>query len=155
MKPVFLLLLILFNLGFMNKTEAKNDLNKLSWIIGRWVSENGDSKSYEQWTKVNDTLYEGSSETIKNGDTTFTEKLKIQKTGNDIFYTADVKHNPAPVNFKLVSADDDEAVFENMEHDFPKRITYKSENGNLHAWIEGPGKTGEWIKIDFFMALMR
>ena len=126
-------------------------MEKLLWIIDKWVSSDGESKSYERWEKINDSLFEGCSETIKSGETIFSEKLKIQKTGNDIFYIADVSHNPEPVKFKLTSLDDIEAVFENPEHDFPKKITYKNENGSLHAWIEGPAKNGEWKKIDFFM----
>ena len=143
------------NFTVMAGTDSTNDMDKLAWIIDNWVSGEGGSKSYEHWKKINETLYEGSSETIKNGDTIFNEKLKIQKTGDEIFYIADVKHNPQPVYFKLVSVSENEAVFENMEHDFPKRVTYKNESGNLHAWIEGPGKNGDWKKVDFFMSKMR
>ena len=46
-------------------------------------------------------------------------------------------------------------MFENPNHDFPQKISYKNEDGNLHAWIEGPGKDGNWKKIDFYMAKAR
>jgi hypothetical protein len=136
-------------------SQTENKMEKLSWILDKWVSKDSNSISYETWSKVNSDLFEGHSQTIKNGDTVFSEKLKIQKIGNDIFYIADVKHNPAPVAFKLTSITDNEAVFENPEHDFPKKITYKNEDGNLHAWIEGRVKNNQWQKIDFFMSKTR
>jgi len=134
---------------------TQTDFDKLSWIIDRWVSTDGESTSYEHWEKISDSLFAGGSETVKNGDTVFNEKLKLIKEGDEIFYVADVKHNPAPVKFKLTSISDNEAVFENPEHDFPQKITYKLIDGNLHAAIEGPGKKGEWRKVDFFMNRMR
>lgn len=140
------------------KTEiAKTEMEKLSWIFDRWVSKDADAEttSYEHWEKVSEDLFTGGSETIKNGDTLFSEKLKVEKTGNDIHYIADVKHNAAPVKFKLTSVSDTEAVFENPNHDFPQKIIYKLENGTLHASIEGPGKSGAWKKIDFYMNKMR
>jgi hypothetical protein len=97
----------------------------------------------------------GKNKTIRNGDTVFNEKLKIEKIGDEIFYIADVKHNAAPVYFKLTSLNDNEAVFENPQHDFPQKIVYKNIDGNLNASIEGPGKEGKWKKIDFIMNKMR
>jgi hypothetical protein len=134
---------------------SQTDFEKLSWIVDRWVSTDGDATSYEHWEKVSNDLIVGSSETIKNGDTVFHEKLKIAKEGDDIFYIAEVKHNPAPVKFKLTSISDNQAVFENPEHDFPQKIVYKNTDGNLHASIEGPGKDGKWRKVDFIMNKMR
>jgi len=149
--------LLLYLVIFINFSMAQNkpDMEKLSWIIDRWISNDGESTSYEHWEKQNKNLFIGGSETVKNGDTIFNEKLKIEKIGDDIFYIADVKHNPALVYFKMTTLSDDEAVFENPEHDFPQKIIYKHKDGNLHASIEGPGKNGVWKKIDFVMNRMR
>jgi hypothetical protein len=139
----------------MGYSQNKSDMEKLSWIVDRWVSSNGESTSYEHWEKVSETMFTGSSETVKNGDTLFSEKLKIEFTDGNIYYVADVKHNPEPVKFKLISFSESEAVFENPEHDFPQKITYKHVEGNLHASIEGPGKNNTWKKIDFHMNRIR
>jgi hypothetical protein len=149
-----LIVLLIINSGGIMAQE-KTDMHKLLWIIDSWVSAGGESSSYEEWKKINDSLYEGSSKTVKNGEVTFSEILKIEKTPEGIFYVADVKHNPAPVKFKLTEVSDSTAVFENPEHDFPKKITYKNEEGNLHAFIEGPGKDGKNKQIDFYMTKMR
>lgn len=131
------------------------DMKKLEWIVDKWISKSNESVTIETWEIVNDSLFSGNSVTSESGKEVFTEKLKIEKRGNDIYYVADVAHNPAPVSFKLMSLSDTTVVFENLEHNFPKRITYQNENGSLHAWIEGPAKDGEWKKIDFFMQNMR
>ncbi len=146
------LLLIFINLP-VKKIMAQNinKMEKLSWIVDNWISTDGEKKSLEHWEKVNDDLFIGGSETVKNRDTLFAEKLKIERTGDDIFYIADVKHNPGPVKFKLTSYTETSAVFENPLHDFPQKIIYMLEEGKLHASIEGPGKEGKWHKIDFFM----
>lgn len=136
-------------------SQDKPEMEKLSWILDKWVSKDSGNTSYESWVKISDDLYEGSSNTVKDNVITFEEKLKIQKTDSGIFYIADVKQNTEPVQFRLTSVTGDEAVFENPEHDFPKIISYKNEDGNLHAWIEGRGKNGEPEKIDFFFYKMR
>lgn len=152
----FTVLLLIFILGVMPSFSqmTSSDLEKLSWIIDRWVSSNGESTSYEHWEKVSETQFIGGSETIKNGDTVFSEKLKIELIDGSVYYIADVAHNPAPVKFKLTFLTDSEAVFENPEHDFPQKISYKYIDGNLNASIEGPSKSG-WKKVDFIMNRMR
>jgi len=134
----------------MSNAQSKPAMEQISWMFDKWVSSGRETTSYEEWTKVNDSLYEGASKTIKNGEIIFEERLKIFSDKGNIFYAAVVAHNPAPVYFKLISADSNTAVFENNEHDFPQKITYRIEEGNLHAFIEGPGKNGEWKTVDFF-----
>jgi hypothetical protein len=139
----------------MSNAQTNRNLDEVAWIADSWIISSGDAVTHEHWTKVSDTLFEGGSETIKNGDTIFSEKLKIIVKDNDIFYVADVKHNPAPVYFKLVYSDSNKAVFENPEHDFPQKITYELSGGDLHAYIEGNGKDRKWKKVDFYFTRRR
>lgn len=131
-------------------SNCMNNLKELEWLVDNWVSSGNESVMYEEWVKVNDSLFEGCSKTVKNGEVIFKEKLKIVCENGNIYYVADVSHNPEPVWFKLTSNESQKAVFENPEHDFPRKITYIIEDGNLHAFIEGPGKSGEWKKADFY-----
>lgn len=149
----YIILIIIFNLQLM--AQEKTDMQKLLWIADSWVSASGETTSYEEWKVINDDLFEGGSKTIKEGKVIFSESLKIEKTADGIYYVADVAHNPAPVKFKLTNVTDTSAVFENPDHDFPKKITYLLEEGNLHAFIEGPGKDGNTKKVDFYMQKMR
>jgi hypothetical protein len=57
----------------------------------------------------------------------------------------------AEASFKLVKYENQEAVFENPQHDFPQRIIYKLEkDGSLAAAIEGMSK-GQLKRIGFPM----
>jgi len=54
-----------------------------------------------------------------------------------------------PVVFKLTKNSDNEAVFENLQHDFPQRIIYRRESADaLFARVEGSEK-GVNKAIDF------
>jgi len=149
----YLILITILSIQLM--AQEKTDMQKLLWIADSWVSASGETTSYEEWKVINDNLYEGGSKTVKEGKTIFSETLKIESTAEGIYYVADVAHNTAPVKFKLTSVSDTSAVFENPLHDFPQKITYLLEEGNLHAIIEGPGKDGKIKKVDFFMQKMR
>lgn len=151
----YLLILIFIIMSKTAYSQNNADMQKLLWIVDKWVSQSETSTSYEHWEKTNETLYTGGSETIKNGDTVFAEKLKIELIEGKVYYIADVAHNPAPVKFLLTEVNENSAIFENPEHDFPQKITYINENGILHAVIEGPGKDGKTKKVDFFMQKMR
>ena len=124
-------------------------IEKLSWVIGRWENVNGDKGVGERWVKLNATTLGGVGYSFERQDTTFTETLRIEQINSDIFYVADVPHNPGPVRFKLVQFDEHSAVFENPKHDFPNRIIYiRQGKDSLHVRIEGMGET-EGRKADF------
>lgn len=140
----------------MSYTQSNSQMEMLSWIVDRWISTDGETNSYEHWEKAGDNLFVGGSETVKNGDTVFAEKLKIELIEGTVYYIADVSHNLAPVRFKLTQINENSAVFENPEHNFPQKISYRLVDGTtLHAAIEGPSRKGEWKKIDFIMNRMR
>jgi hypothetical protein len=150
------ILLIFSHTSSQDKNLMDERFQKLSWIIDRWISLPGESITYENWSKVDDTTFSGESHTVKNGDTVFTEQLRIEKIDDDVYYTAIVKHNPAPVHFKLVELCETKAVFENPEHDFPNRIIYMlKDDGSMYARIEGKNKKGEEVNGEFFYTRAR
>jgi Domain of unknown function (DUF6265) len=151
----FCVLLIFFLFISMSDSQDKNTIEnpieKLSWIVDRWVSNDEESITYENWEMEDDTTFSGESYTVKNGDTVFNEQLKIEKIAEDVYYTAIVKHNPDPVHFKLVELGENKVVFENPEHDFPNKIMYMlKKDGSLYARIEGKNKKGEDVTGEFF-----
>jgi hypothetical protein len=52
-------------------------------------------------------------------------------------------------DFVLVRLEEQRAVFENLEHDFPKRIIYEREGDHLTSRIEGKvdrqSRSREWM----------
>jgi hypothetical protein len=124
-------------------------VERLAWLEGRWQGESGGVAMEEQWTSVRGGALLGLHRDVKAGRMVSFEFLRIQATPQGTFYYASPNSRP-PVAFRLVEAADRRAVFENPEHDFPKRILYWLDAaGALHARIEGPqgGKTvaEEWV----------
>jgi hypothetical protein len=81
----------------------------------------------------------GMSRTVARGRTVAFEFLRIEAREGRLAYLASPGGRPA-TRFELVRSAEGEAVFENLAHDFPKRIHYrKLPDGGLLARIEGDG----------------
>ena len=93
---------------------------------------------YEGWQKINDTLLQGGSYKIKGHDTIYLERVSLKHTPKGIFYVPIVKeNNMQTVSFKLTSHNNNSFVFENPEHDFPKRVIYELvSSDSMHAYID-------------------
>lgn len=53
------------------------------------------------------------------------EALRLLQLADAVFYVAKVAHNPYPVGFRLTECGDGLLVFENPQHDFPRRLRYE------------------------------
>ncbi|WP_298760448.1 DUF6265 family protein [uncultured Psychroserpens sp.] len=102
-------------------------MSKLDFLKGTWKIENKDT--YESWEKK-EGLYIGSSYKIVNEEKHITETLSIQKLNEEIIYSALVpsQNNGKTISFTLNMEKDDVLSFENLAHDFPKKIQYKKVN---------------------------
>ncbi|MGH7178102.1 MAG: DUF6265 family protein [Tepidisphaeraceae bacterium] len=129
-------------------STAPSDLDKVAFIAGSWVSEKDGTTTEEHWTVPQAGTMLAVARTMKDGKTVFFEYLRIEASADGVAYIAQPRGR-APTSFKLNESTDTRAVFENPEHDFPRRIIYSREGENLRARIEGTrnGKpTGqEWL----------
>jgi hypothetical protein len=67
----------------------------------------------------------------------FFEYLRIEARLDGIYYVAHPRGRPG-TDFKLTGFDGREAIFENPEHDFPKRVLYRRDpDGSLTARVDG------------------
>lgn len=128
--PALLLMLLL---APMLKSEP---LDQLAFLSGCWALQSGTVTVEEQWNRPAGGLMLGTSRTLRAGRAVFHEFIRIEQKGNDVFYTPRVGSAP-PVSFRAVKLTAEEAVFENLEHDFPQRIIYRKGEGTLPARIEG------------------
>jgi len=114
-------------------------LRDISWIAGAWQSEPGGKRQIEEhWTTVAGGSMLGMSRTVAGDKTVEFEYLRIEQRTDGIFYVAHPKARCPGTDFKLTRASATEAVFENPQHDFPKRIIYrKSGDDALTASIDG------------------
>jgi hypothetical protein len=114
-------------------------LADISWLSGDWQSEpGGKTQIDEHWTTVAGASMFGMSRTVAGEKTVEFEYLRIEQRADGIYYVAHPKARCPGTDFKLTRASATEAVFENPQHDFPKRIIYRKTGADaLTASIDG------------------
>jgi uncharacterized protein YciI len=99
------------------------------FLQGTWKMEN--KEIYEHWDKINGQTLKGISYKLRNGQMEISEYLDISGRNNQTIYTATVikQNNGKGIEFKLTKTGST-FIFENPDHDFPKRISYQKLSGN-------------------------
>ena len=129
---------------------AADPLAGLAWLAGDWHGKDGPIEMEERWTEPRGGLMLYVHRDVKDGRAVSFEFGRIAPAADGtITYYASPEGKPA-TPFKLVESKDKRVVFENKQHDFPKRILYwLTPDGALHARIEGdPGDKEhamEWV----------
>jgi len=124
-----------YSLGQSGETLS---IATLTWIAGDWQSEPGGRAQVEEhWTKLAGGTMLGMSRTVAGEKTVEFEYLRIEQRADGIYYVAHPKARCPGTDFKLTRASTTEAVFENPQHDFPKRIIYRKTDDGLTASIDG------------------
>lgn len=133
-------------------TELKscNSLNEFHWLLGDWVADNGKSVTIESWQQVSPHTFEGFGESnLKSSNKRQSvELLRLVEMNNEIFYIAKPQQNKHPVGFKLTQCTNKNAVFENPDHDFPKKLNYRLMTHNQIQVIVS-GDKGQSFSILF------
>ena len=114
--------------GCKKATEKQpGQITKAEWLIGNWENKTENGTLSENWEKVNDSTFHGTSYFIKGTDTLHNETVELSQKGDNLIYSPNVKGQNAdlPVAFKMTSATANTLVFENPAHDFPPKISYK------------------------------
>jgi hypothetical protein len=134
MLAVLIVFTFMVNLSIQNPTLAD-----ISWISGDWqTAPGGRAQIEEHWTPVAGASMMGMSRTVAGEKTVEFEYLRIEQRADGIYYVAQPKGRCPGTDFKLTRASNIEAVFENPQHDFPKRIIYrKGADDSLTASIDG------------------
>jgi Domain of unknown function (DUF6265) len=117
---------------------GSTSLSDLSWIAGDWqTAPGGRAQIEEHWTQVAGSSMMGMSRTVAGDKTVEFEYLRIEQRADGIYYVAHPKARCPGTDFKLTRSSATQAVFENPEHDFPKRIIYrKTADDSLTASID-------------------
>ena len=113
-------------------------LADISWIAGDWqIASGGRAQIEEHWTTAAGGTMMGMSRTVAGEKAVEFEYLRIEERADGIYYVAHPKARCPGTDFKLTKASATEAVFENPQHDFPKRIIYrKTGDASLTASID-------------------
>jgi Domain of unknown function (DUF6265) len=142
-------LAILLTIGFTTNASTQTPtLADIAWISGAWQTAPSERRQIEEhWTQAAGAAMLGMSRTVVGDTTVEFEYLRIEQRADGIYYVAHPKARCPGTDFKLTRASATEAVFENPQHDFPKRVIYrKGADDSLTASIDG----GEGTKARSF-----
>jgi len=123
--------------------NATQSISDLAWIAGDWqMAAGGRSQSEEHWTAPAGSTMIGMSRTLAGDKTVEFEYLRIEQRSDGIYYVAHPKARCPGTDFKLTQLSASEAIFENPQHDFPKRVIYRrTSDDTLTASIDGGAGT--------------
>lgn len=118
-----------------------DELADLGFMAGAWVAREKNETTFEQWSPAEGGTMLGHGRTVRDGKLTFFETLRIERRGASTVYVAQPS-GASPTDFtRVASPAPQTAVFENQQHDWPKRITYTRIGDELRARAEGaPGQ---------------
>lgn len=127
---------LVFAVPAMAQDETPS-MSDLTWITGTWAATTGTTTVEEQWTTVASNGLLGMGRTLSGDRMVSFEFLRIVARDDGIFYIAQ-PGGRSPTEFKLTKADGTMVVFENPDHDFPKRIVYTRQGEDaMTAWVDG------------------
>ena len=122
------------------------DLSGLGFLTGCWAGPfaGGAGTMEEFYTSPSSNLMLGTTRYLREGQTVQFEFTKIELRDGDIVLTPFPGGVPSADEFRLTHLAPTEAVFEAPEHDYPKRIVYRTEpDGTRVAQIDAGADDAE------------
>lgn len=116
----------------------KAQVSALAWMSGSWISQDEDRWTEESWTAPRGGMMLGASSSGRGETVRDWEHMRIASDEAGVISFWGSPKGAPPVAFRLVSLKGAEAVFENPEHDYPTRISYRREGKMLIATTSGP-----------------
>ncbi len=123
-----------------SKDISKLEIKKLDWIIGNWQNNSAEGIFRESWSELNDSTFKGMGSFQSGNEMVFSEDILLQRSAGNLYYivTAGEQNGSKPVTFKCTKGNPKHLIFENPDHDFPTKITYrKIRNDSIVAEIYG------------------
>lgn len=157
MPHVFDIRLIVIALIAMAGCEAPEppSAEKLSFplerLVGKWQDVGRDHTFFEQWKLVGDKHLRGKGYVMASSDTVFIERLEIKTKGDELLYRVGLsnKESDELVEFRLTSETASRIVFENKNHDFPKKIIYEIDDSSTMRVLLTGHEAGQYTEIEF------
>lgn len=115
-------------------------LEGLAFLAGCWEGPfgNGSGTMEEFYTSASRNLILGTTRYMRNGAAVQFEFTRIQLVDGAIVMTPYPGGRPSEDSFTLTTLQNGEAIFEAPEHDYPKRIIYRTVNAQTRiARIDG------------------
>jgi hypothetical protein len=119
-------------------------IHDLSWLEGVWQGKIGDRDFEARYSGADGGQVLSASKYTKNGKPAGFEFERFEEQGDSIVLTP-FPEGTSSVTFRLAELDSQgrRAVFENLAHDFPTRLSYQRVAENrLTILVSGPGEDG-------------
>ncbi len=139
MKNTFIAIIIILCLSAFCVSDNKKVFKKLYALEGTWQMKTKKGFNCEEWKKINNNYLQSKGYMIRGNDTIITERVALKRSKNSITYTSTVEdqNNKLPIVFTFTKEENNMFIFENPQHDFPKRIVYKLiSSDSLNAFID-------------------
>ncbi|MEE8584710.1 MAG: DUF6265 family protein [Acidobacteriota bacterium] len=120
--------------------EDSFEMEDLAFMSGCWKGTFGGAAGTieEFYTSPSKNLMLGTTRFLRDGAAVQYEFTRIEKTDAGIFMTPYPGGRPSKDAFQLTSLQNGEAIFEAPQHDYPKRIIYRTNpDGTRTARIDG------------------
>jgi hypothetical protein len=133
------MLSLILALGSSPAAQGTNPMAKdFAWLAGCWEGNLRGSEINEQWMKPSGGVMLGMGRTVAAGKVRDYEFLQIREEADGTIAYVAKPSGQSEASFKLKQIQRNEAIFENLEHDFPQRIIYRLQSdGSLFARVEG------------------
>jgi CubicO group peptidase (beta-lactamase class C family) len=107
------------------------------WLVGCWERARPSGRIVERWSAPVGGIMAGVSTSIRDTTHRVTERLRLFYRGDTLIYEARPARQPMN-EFKSTRISAGEIVWEDSEHDFPQKITYRRIGADsLLARVEG------------------
>jgi hypothetical protein len=146
MKKILIAITTIICLASFEFADNSKTFKKLYALEGTWKMATKRGALCEEWKKIDKNYLQNKGYMIKGKDTIVSERVALTNSNGGIFYTSTVEdqNNKQPIAFKMTKAENNMFVFENPQHDFPKRIVYKLVTADsLHAYVDDGTETGK------------
>ena len=109
---------------------SENKISRVDFMVGTWKMEG--KEQYEVWESTKNKELIGYSYRFNDNQKIITETLSIKIIENNIIYEATVpdQNEGKTIPFTLNNEIKEYLSFENIKHDFPKKIQYKRLNND-------------------------
>lgn len=98
-------------------------IQELNWLTGCWEMSYGGLAVEEYWMPPRGGTMFGMNRVVRDQQTTGYEFLQIRAAGSELYLEANPS-GQAPTEFAATGWNTERVIFENPEHDFPRRISY-------------------------------
>jgi hypothetical protein len=133
--------------------QTKATIEDLSWLSGCWQGRQGAAVIEEIWSKPGGTTMIGVGRTVNNNRTVSFEFMQFREENGSLVFLPQPQGGPQ-VRFPLKESTPGKFTFENLNHDFPQRVSYARKSNLLLASIEGTEK-GKFSRQEFVMRKVR